>query len=103
MYIFSYSYLGGNQIEELPSRIFTYNTELTVLWVTHLYVHILYYWLERRILPTAEEFKTQPLKGKFEFNRYRKVDKLPPPLSTIKYQRATQTDEAVAEIHDLNL
>ena len=54
-------------------------------------------------LPTAEEFKTQPLKGKFEFNRYRKVDKLPPPLSTIKYQRATQTDEAVAEIHDLNL
>ena len=74
MYIFSYSYLGGNQIEELPSRIFTYNTELTVLWVKHLYVHI-----------------------------YRKVDKLPPPLQTIEYQRATQTDEAVAEIHGLNL
>ena len=34
------SALDYNQIEELPPGIFTYNTELRALWVTHLYVHI---------------------------------------------------------------
>ena len=55
--------LDTNQIEELPPGVFNYNTELTILWVTHVYVHIRYYWLERRILPTAEEFKTQQFEG----------------------------------------
>ena len=52
---------------------------------------------------THEEFKPQPFKRKFQFNSYRQKDKLPLPPRTIKYQRATQTYEAVTKIPDLNL
>lgn len=67
------------------------------------YLNTWYNWIKRRILPTNEEFKPQPCKRKFQFNSYRQKDKLPLPPRTIKYQRATQTYEAVKKIHDLNL
>ena len=77
--------MDNNQIEELPPGVFNYNTELTILWVTHVYVHIRYYWLERRILPTAEEFKTQQFERKFELDRYRKIDNFQLPRTPYPY------------------